>query len=164
MPITTTTRNRHIFAALFLAGASLCTAASALDANALKAIEARYQAERAACESGRAAQDRETCLQEAVNARAAARRGELDDVPGTYEKNAVARCEVLPEEERDLCRRRARGEGEVKGSVEGGGILREYREVTLPSVKPQLQQVPAAPATPQAQTAPQNSAVKQNGK
>lgn len=152
MPGTTTIRKAHGVFALFIAGASLCSTAFAVDANALKQIEERYQAERAACESGRSSQDRETCLQEAINARAAARQGQLDDAPGTYEKNAVARCEALPAEERDLCRRRALGQGENKGSVEGGGILREYREVTLPSVAPQMQ------------TAPGNGAVKQNGK
>lgn len=152
MPGITTIRNAHGVFALLIAGTTLCPAAFAVDANALKQIEERYHVERAACESGRSSQDREACLQEAINARAAARRGQLDDAPETYEKNAVARCEAVPEAERDLCRRRALGQGENKGSVEGGGILREYREVTLPSVAPQKQ------------TAPGNGAVQQNGK
>lgn len=118
--------------ALIAAGASLCVAAMAADANALKEIEARYQAERTLCESGRSGQDRATCLQEAASARAAAKRGQLDDAPGIYEQNALSRCEALPQEERDLCRRRTRGEGVTSGSVEGGGIYREYREIILP--------------------------------
>ncbi|GAB3542954.1 hypothetical protein GCM10027343_15810 [Noviherbaspirillum agri] len=152
MPGTTTFGIRQVFVALCITGASVYTAAAERDAEALKAIEERYQAERAACESGRTSQDRDACLHEAINARAAALRGQLDDTPGMYEENAVARCEALPVEERELCRRRALGEGENSGSVESGGILREYREITLPSV------------TPQKQTAPANGADRKNGK
>lgn len=160
MSTINTTPAGHGFAQAILlaAGLSVCTAALALDAQTLKDIEARYQAERAACESGSTGQEREACLQEAINARAAAKHGELESAASDYERNAVARCDALPPEERDLCRRRARGEGEVKGSVEGGGILREYREVTLPSVTPQ------EPQAPQMQTAPQNGAVQQDRK
>ena len=115
----------------------LAFAAPALAADAQQEIEARYRSERAACESGKSPQDRATCLREAAAAREAARQGQLDSAPGSYEKNALARCEALPEAERDLCRRRTRNEGETRGSVSEGGIYREYREVTLPPVTPQ---------------------------
>lgn len=116
-----------------VAAALACTAAGAADNAALKEIEARYQSERAACES---AQDKATCLRDAAAARAEARRGALDGGPSAYEQNALARCAALPADERDSCARRVRGEGEVRGSVSEGGIYREYREMTLPSPPP----------------------------
>lgn len=120
----------------FAASTLLYVPALAADASKQPDIEARYQSERAACESGKTGQDRATCLREAAAAREAARQGQLNDQPGSYEKNALARCELLPEADRDLCRRRTRNEGVTQGSVPGGGIYREYREVTLPEVQP----------------------------
>jgi hypothetical protein len=99
-------------------------------------VEARYQSERAACDGRQSAEDRAACLRETAAVRDAAKRGQLDDPPGAYERNALARCEALPQADRDICRRRARGEGVTTGSVSGGGILREYREITLPPVEP----------------------------
>jgi hypothetical protein len=91
-------------------------------------IEARYQRERAVCLSGRSSQDQVTCLREAVNAREAALRGQLDEGNTQYQRNAQARCEVMTGDERLDCLARI-SEGRVSGSVEGGGILREYRKV-----------------------------------
>lgn len=120
--------------------AALCAALALLFAPAAGAgsggqndIDARYQRERTACDNS---QDRAACLREAAAARDAARRGQLDDVQSDYERNALARCEALPQAEREACRRRARGEGEMRGSVTGGGIYREYRELTLPGNPP----------------------------
>lgn len=113
-----------------LAAVLLCASAYAADDAPQKEIEARYRSERAACEN---AQDKAACLREAAAARAEARRGTLAGTQETYEQNALARCAALPEAERDSCARRVRGEGETHGSVSEGGILREYRELTLPS-------------------------------
>ena len=55
----------------------------------------------------------------------AARRGDLDDTPGQYERNLLARCSSLPAPDRQDCERRMRGEGTVTGSVQGGGVYRE---------------------------------------
>lgn len=136
---------RHIVRSVLRASSVVLLAASvpALAADKQQEIEARYQSERAACESGKSSQDRATCLHEAAAAREAARQGQLDSAPDSYEKNALARCEALPEAERELCRRRTRNEGVTRGSVEEGGIYREYREVTLPPVKPQNGAVPS---------------------
>lgn len=98
--------------------------------------ETRYQSERAACDSRQSTEDRATCLREAAAVRDAGRRGQLDDAPNVYERNMLARCEALPEVDRDICRRRTRGEGLTTGSVSGGGIFREYREITLPPIEP----------------------------
>lgn len=133
---TAPVRYRTSFIALAIACVALGTSVRAADGKSPAEIDARYQRERAACESGRSGQDLATCLQEAAAARDAARRGQLDDAQANYEKNALARCDALPPEERDSCRRRVRGEGETRGSVSGGGIYREYRELTIPSAPP----------------------------
>lgn len=120
--------------AIFAAWISLlCASAIATDDAKLKEIEARYQSERAACENAQLTQDRAACLRDAAAARDAARRGQLETTQGGYDRNALARCEALPVEERDACARRVRGEGVTQGSVGEGGIIREYREYTLPS-------------------------------
>lgn len=98
------------------------------------ASDQRYQDERAACMQ-RPEPERAPCLREAAAARQAARKGEFDS-GGAYEANRLKRCEALPAAERDACVRRARDEGTASGSVAGGGILREYREVILPPVPP----------------------------
>lgn len=121
-----------------------------------------YRREVAACQSGHTAQDRETCLREARNARADKQRGRLDTV-GSLQANALARCEVHRNDlDRQACRARVTGQGETSGSVAGGGLLREY-EVTLPpestatapsSSAPPTSTLgaPAAPVSPAAPT------------
>lgn len=91
---------------------------------------------------------RETCLREAAAARAEQRRGTLRDVPGdtasVYQQNALRRCDALPAADRNACHARVRGGdgATVSGSVQGGGLFREYREI-----------VPAAPVQPVAPAA-----------
>ena len=90
-----------------------------------------YRQEVAACQSGHTVQDRETCLREARNAQADKQHGVLDTV-GSLQANALARCEAHRNDlDRQACRARVTGQGETRGSVAGGGILREY-EATLP--------------------------------
>jgi hypothetical protein len=81
-------------------------------------------------------QDRATCQREAAAAAADARRGRLDDGPADYRANALRRCEALPEADRDACRLRMTGHGTTSGSVEGGGIYREYIEIVAPTDVP----------------------------
>ena len=100
-------------------GASAALAAPPSDA------QARYQAERARCNSGQSQQDQTTCLREAGAAYEEAKRGRLDDGRAQYQQNALARCEVLPAEERSACHARMQGQGTTRGSVESGGIYRE---------------------------------------
>ena len=118
-------------------GVSLCVAAllyatATMAADGPGSAQARYQKDRAACESGNTNQDRSVCLQEAGAALQAANRGELG-TGAAYEKNRMLRCEPLPPGEREDCVRRMNGEGTVRGSVESGGI---YRELVTPVVKP----------------------------
>lgn len=90
-------------------------------------VEARYQAERHDCLSGRTGQARDTCLQEAAAARELALRGALDNGESLRERrlNATARCQVHPPAERASCELLALGQGTSSGSVREGGVIRE---------------------------------------
>lgn len=115
--------------ALLLAACSAVVLAAPLAASAAGSAAAEYRHERQMCQTGQTHQDRATCLKEARNAYADARRGRLDngETPQQLAANAIKRCEVHPAADRPACERMMRGEGRVAGSVEGGGILREMR-------------------------------------
>ena len=106
---------------------------------AVKAVSA-YQQERAACQS---APDRKECLRDAGAALDASKRGQLTSGDAElYERNALMRCKALPESDRQDCARRVRGEGQVSGSVSGGGIFRETKTIIVdpppqPNVTPE---------------------------
>ena len=72
-----------------------------------------------------------------VAARAAARKGELDngESPAALRANALQRCQRLGAEDKPACEALARHEGEVSGSVRGGGQLRQItvRQPASPS-------------------------------
>lgn len=87
----------------------------------------RYQQELAACTNGTSHQDPATCRREAVNAMAEARKGRLT-TPPSPSANATQRCEALPADHRADCLARMQ-QGTTQGSVEGGGILREYTRI-----------------------------------
>jgi len=132
--VNTTSNPLRLIIATMFALQAVCAMADAKDD-----ADARYRSERALCADIQDGERRANCLREAAAAREAALRGQLDDAQGSYERNAMARCEALPAEERDSCRRRVRGEGETRGSVGSGGVIREYREFTLPPVLPKEQ-------------------------
>jgi hypothetical protein len=90
------------------------------------------QKEREACMTGRTQQDQATCLREANNAAAEKRSGKLDNAGGQFEANARQRCEVLTGEDRVACEARVMGYGNTKGSVAGGGVIREVETVVVP--------------------------------
>jgi len=107
--------------------ALLSTAAHAAGGDSARA---RFEQERARCLSGQSHQDRATCLKEANNAYAEARRGRLDNrQQAAYQRNALARCERLPAADQPDCMARVQGQGTVSGSVESGGVYREYVRV-----------------------------------
>lgn len=108
---------------LVLTTAFASTAATA--ANNASDANARYQTERALCDSGQSNQDRATCLKEAGAALAESRGGRLNDDQSAYQKNAQIRCNALPADERDACQRRIAGEGTASGSIGTGGVMRE---------------------------------------
>lgn len=94
----------------------------------------RYQEEKAACMTGQTKQERTACLKEANAALYESRRGTLlTDDQASYDQNAMNRCSSLPADQRDFCRRGVQS-GNQQGSVEDGGILREYHEtVAVPA-------------------------------
>lgn len=91
-----------------------------------------YRREIEACRTGRTQQARETCLEEARNAQAARRRGELASGHEDYTANALARCQPLAGEYQAACQARVMGFGTASGSVAGGGVLRQVETVVLP--------------------------------
>lgn len=92
----------------------------------------QYRREVEACRTGRTQQARETCLEEARNAQAARRRGELASADEDFKANALARCQPLGGEYRAACQARVMGFGSASGSVSGGGVLRQVETVVLP--------------------------------
>lgn len=145
-------------AGAFLAGACLvllsaASPASAADSSGADSIRQQYQADRAACLSGRTGEDLQACLREAGAAAQAERRGQLEHQQENYRQNALARCAPLPPDEREACRLRVEGAGTVRGSVEGGGLYRELR-IREPAPAESSSAVTATPPAAVAPTAP----------
>jgi hypothetical protein len=140
---------------LILALASIGAAAVVSAADDARAT---YERERAACLSGRSAQDRATCLREAAAAYQEARssrRGPMlpQDSTDRYADNALQRCQPLSPADRAECERRMRS-GTSSGSVTGGGILRELRTVQEVPTSPRNAEHQPTPAAPSAASAP----------
>ena len=152
----------------FLVATSAALAAGAYEP---AASPSRYQAERGECLARQNHQDRATCLREAAAARDAARRGQLDNGPADYQRNAISRCQPLPADQRADCVDRVQGRGTSSGSVEEGGIYREKvtREIGAPPPVPPPANTtlpPAgtvAPAVPPAGTVPPAATVPPAG-
>lgn len=123
------------------------TGASAQVAAGTTGIDAsgNYQAEVAACKSGKTQQDLTTCLIEARNAQAEKKRGALDNANGQLAANAAARCDALAGEDKAACHARIAGLGSTSGSVAGGGVIREVETVVVP---PGATSVTIEPKTP----------------
>lgn len=122
------------------------TAAKAAAAPASSSsAQSRYQQERAVCLSGASNQDRATCLKEAGAARAEAQRGGLGDSTEPYADNQRKRCAQLPGSQRQDCLARMQGQGNVSGSVAGGGLLRETVTVVPAAASPAPARAASAP-------------------
>jgi hypothetical protein len=106
--------------------AFIWSGAAAADSTwSLNDAQARYNQDMADCKAGKSNQDLATCRLEARNALAAAPRGGLSDEPGQYQQNALRRCSVHTGDDRIDCEARIRNEGNVEGSIAGGGVLRQ---------------------------------------
>jgi hypothetical protein len=113
---------RSLFA--FGAAALLAVAATA-QVSTLEDLNFNEQMQ--ACQRGDTPQSTQSCMQEARAARAARAQGALDPRAGDYAGNALARCDAFQSaEDQRACRARVMGQGEVSGSVAGGGMLRQY--------------------------------------
>jgi len=139
--------NTSSFSIRCLAGAVLAlTGVGAIAATPASDVQARYEQERARCMAGQSGQAQDTCMKEAVNARDAAKKGQLSDGDGKLHKNARERCDALTGDEQRDCLARTRANGNsvsgasvtssegsasivksssTSGSVKGGGVLRE---------------------------------------
>ena len=132
-----------------LLAALACTSALAAGTPAPGDARVRYQRESAACMAIRDFGDRANCLSEASTRYAATRPLPPEEAPDILMRNALMRCQPLPEPLRADCVARMNGNGTISGSVQAGGIYRELvtREVGEPpaaSVAPE----PAPPAQP----------------
>lgn len=114
--------------------ASLCAAGLMLAAGAAQAadpigragIQAQYEQDVAACKNGSTGQERTACMREAGAAREEANRQRLSD--GTteqHQQNMLDRCNRLPADSRQDCMTQMTSPTQVRGSVQGGGVLRE---------------------------------------
>lgn len=116
--------SRTMLAACLLAAATLAQAAGPKPKN-VDPLRLHYERERASCMTGQTSEPRDVCLREAAAAYSQARRGTLaapGDGPEQWAANALRRCQGQPLEDREMCERRVR-EGQVSGSVQGGGQL-----------------------------------------
>lgn len=106
-----------------------------------------YRDDRAACLRESEPQARSDCLREVAAAQASRRaaRPRVDESPEALARNALQRCQAFSGERRTLCERLARGEGEVSGSVDSGGLLRRLETVEPAPAAPPPSVVPLAP-------------------
>jgi hypothetical protein len=94
------------------------------------------QQARAACMSENV--DRAACMREIGAARYEAKRGGLTEPESDFRQNALKRCEnFTAQDDRQACERRVLGDGSVSGSVEEGGVLRQY--TTIKTIQPDQQ-------------------------
>lgn len=142
---------------LLVLGAALWAAnpARAADDNSPDAV---YKREVARCSAGMSGQDRQTCLREAGAARDEARRNRLGNgAAGSLDQNRVRRCDSLSGQQRQDCITQMTDTANTttRGSVAGGGILRET-VIQVPAGTPGAmpQGVPPATAPGSLQPAP----------
>lgn len=107
-----------------------------------------YQQERAACAAMSNPESRANCLRDLGAARQQHRSQPRARVSADeLQRNAVRRCEAHKDADaRAICERMARGEGDVSGSVSGGGQIRSLETIDRnapPSMPPSS--MPRAP-------------------
>ncbi len=128
---------KRVSAMLCLAGLAW-TSCAAYAAGTSSASQAQFDKDVATCKSGASGQAMETCLREAGAARQERDRQNLSaESPEQLRQNELARCNRLPEAQRQNCVAKMTSPTNVQGSVQGGGVLRQ-KEI----------QVPATPSTP----------------
>ena len=93
----------------------------------------QYRIDVERCRSGQTSQDTKTCIREAGAALQEARRHRLIEGTPSFDQNQRARCERLTGTQREDCLRlMADPNPEIRGSVDGGGIIRETT-ITIPA-------------------------------
>ncbi|HSX95046.1 MAG TPA: hypothetical protein VLG41_19135, partial [Hydrogenophaga sp.] len=122
MSLSNVSFTRHCLAAAAIA----LTLPAWAQGTAKTAADSRYQQERAACAAMSNPESRTNCLRDLGAARQQAQRQPRAPVSQEQlQRNALQRCQVHTiAEDRAICERMVRGEGEVSGSVSGGGQIR----------------------------------------
>lgn len=122
---------RPVVATATILAAMACDSAFAAKQNTASEAQRRYLQESASCMKMRDHDERANCLSEASTRRAAYLPTPSDEAPDVLLRNALRRCEPLPDVERSDCVARIQGQGTASGSVAAGGIYRELviREV-----------------------------------
>ena len=116
---------RNASRALCAAGLVL-GAAHAADPIGRAGIQAQYEQDVANCKKGTTGQDRSACLREAGAAREEANRQRLQEgSTSQLQQNMLDRCNRLPQASRQDCITQMTSPTQVRGSVQGGGVLRE---------------------------------------
>jgi len=139
MSPSTASLTRHCLAAAAIA----LTLPAWAQGTAKTSTDSRYQQERAACAAMSDPAARTNCLRDVGAARQQARRNPREPVSqAELQRNALQRCQVHTiAEDRAICERMVRGEGEVSGTVRGGGQIRSLETQVFPPPAP-----PAPPA------------------
>jgi hypothetical protein len=118
-----------------IAAAALALTLPAWAAGTGTGTDTTYRQERAACAAMTDADARKSCLRDIGAARQQAQRQGRAPAPSPeqLQQNALRRCTVHKDaEERAICERMVRGEGQVSGSVSGGGQLRSLETLEEP--------------------------------
>lgn len=137
-PVLRTSAARTVSALAFTLLGAVSLAANAADTGKASdsQAQAQYKAQVEACNNGSSNQDKPTCLKEANNALADAKKGVLAEGNTAYDQNALTRCNSLPSGEQADCKSRIQNPTATSGSVGSGGVLRETvtRQVGNPVV------------------------------
>ena len=142
--------SRPAMAAVVLAGMLAATPALAALKSGQSTAAQRYQREQAQCMKVRNEDDRANCLSESSTRYAQTLPNRPEEAADILARNALKRCEPLPETERLDCVARIQGKGSTSGSVASGGIYRELvtREVVVPAAPLAAPAVEPAPPVP----------------
>lgn len=127
-------RPTSIMFALCLGLASASALAAGGSATANNSAQAQYQQDMALCKSGQSTtESKATCVREAGAALQAARQGQLTTASSNgYQQDATNRCAALPQGQRQDCITLMNDRSAtVRGSVGGGGVMRETT-ITIP--------------------------------
>ena len=151
---------KRLAATLCAAGLMLAAGAvHAADATGRGSAQSQYQQDVAACKSGATGQDQAACMREAGAARQESGRNNLKDGSNDQlQQNMLDRCNRLPAASRQDCVTQMTSPTNVRGSVQGGGVLREtVIQVPADTVPPAA----GAPGMAPAPGAPMTSPVRQ---
>lgn len=116
------------FSAILCLAGLAWTAGAAHAADTSATSQAQHQQDVATCKSGASGQPLETCLREAAAARQERDRQNLNaQSPEQLRQNELARCNRLPESQRQTCVAKMNSPTSVQGSVQGGAYCARKR-------------------------------------